>query len=440
MQMRCPLTGVRRPASRSGNDGTLQKLKRRSPAACSAFRLAVETLWANKLRSSLTVLGIVIGIAAVVLVGAAIEALREYSVRTTAQAFGSNTFLISQVGSVGNLDRKQLADKLRKNPEIYRREAESLARAVSETIRMSPTLSTVADVKAGNRTFLAGMITGSSAALEDVRDIRISEGRFFTEEEARRGRGVVVLGQDIVNELFPGVDPLDREVRILGRPFTVIGIQETLGSSFGSSQDRYVWMPLVSYERIWGSRNSVTVFAQPRPGVDYSEAQEQARFMLRMLRALRPGQGDNFDVLVPESGRSFLGQLTAMISIAIVPISSVALFVAGIVVMNMMLVSVTERTREIGVRKSLGARRRDILGQILLESTLLAVAGGGLGLLSAVLGSAGLSRAFGTPVGVPGVYAALAVGLSAGVGLAAGVYPAYLASRLQPVEALRSET
>jgi putative ABC transport system permease protein len=418
----------------------MRNLRRRSPAACSAFRLAVETLWAHKLRSSLTVLGIVIGIAAVVLVGAAIEALHEYAIQTTAEAFGSNTFLVSQVASAGNLDRKKLADKLRRNPEIYRREAESLAQAVSGSMRMAPTLSTVADVKSGNKTFLAGMITGSSANLEVVRDIRIARGRFFTEEEAHRGRAVAVVGQDIVNELFPGVDPIGRDVRILGRPFTVIGIQQTLGSSFGSSQDRYVWIPLVSYEKIWGSRNSVTIFVQPKPGTDYGEAQEEARFALRTLRALKPGEPDDFDLLVPESGRSFLGQLTGMISVAIVPISSVALFVAGIVVMNMMLVSVTERTREIGVRKSLGARRRDIMGQILLESTLLTVVGGALGLLLSLVGSFGLSRAFGTPVGIPAVYAFLAVGISAGVGVTAGVYPAYLASRLQPVEALRSET
>jgi putative ABC transport system permease protein len=405
----------------------------------NALLLALDTLWAHKLRSALTVLGIVIGIAAVVLVGAAIEALREYAVQTTAQAFGSNTFLISQVASAGNLSRKQLADKLRRNPEIYRREAESLGRAVSGSMRVAPTLSKVADVKSGNRTFLAGSITGSTAALETVRDIRVAEGRFFTEDEARRGRNVVVIGQDIVDQLFPGVDPLGKEVRILGRPFTVIGVQEPLGSSFGSSQDRYVWMPLISYEKIWGIRNTLTLFVQPKPGLDYAAAQDEARFALRTLRGTKPGQPDDFDMLVPESGRSFLGQLTGMISVAIVPISSVALLVAGIVVMNMMLVSVTERTREIGVRKSLGARRRDILGQILVESTLLTIAGGALGLLLSFLGSIALSRAFGTPVGIPAVYALLAVGITAAVGLAAGVYPAYLASRLQPVEALRSE-
>jgi putative ABC transport system permease protein len=198
-------------------------------------------------------------------------------------------------------------------------------------------------------------------------------------------------------------------------------------------------MPLTSYEKIWGSRNSVTIFIQPREGVDYEGSQEEARVTLRNLRKLRPGGDDNFDILVPEAGRGFLTTLTGLIAAAIVPMSSVALFVAGIVVMNMMLVSVTERTREIGIRKSFGARRRDILAQVVLESTMLTLLGGGLGLLISCLGTLALSSAFGSPVSVQPLYAVMAVAISAVIGMAAGVYPAYLASRLEPVEALRSE-
>ena len=160
----------------------------------NALRIAADTLWANKLRSFLTVLGIVIGIAAVVLVGAAIEALREYAVATTAQTFGSNTFLISQVASAGTLSRKELADKLRRNPEIYRREAEALGRLVSETTRTAATLQAVADVKSGNRSFLAASITGTTADLETIKNLRFSEGRFFSEEENRRARRVAIVG------------------------------------------------------------------------------------------------------------------------------------------------------------------------------------------------------------------------------------------------------
>jgi len=406
----------------------------------NALRIAVDTLWANKLRSFLTVLGIVIGIAAVVLVGAAVEALRAYAVTTTAQTFGSNTFLISQVGSAGTLSRKELADKLRKNPEIYRREAETLGRLVSGVARTAATLQAVADVKSGNRTFLAASITGANASLEGIKNIRLSEGRFFSEEENRRARRVAVAGQDIVSELFPSLDPLGKEIRIEGEPFEIIGVQEKEGSSFGSSQDRYVWIPLLAFEKTWGNRRSVVIFAQPRDPRDYDLAREETRAGFRRLRGLRPGEEDNFDIMTPDAGRSFLGRLTGMIAVIIIPISSVAVFVAGIVVMNMMLVSVTERTREIGIRKSMGARKFDILSQILFESTLLTVAGGGFGVSLSYAGTVALSRALDTAVGMPLVYVLLAICLAVAVGLAAGLYPAYLASRMQPVEALRSET
>ena len=195
-----------------------------------------------------------------------------------------------------------------------------------------------------------------------------------------------------------------------------------------------------AFEKIWGSRRSVVIYAQPMDPANYELSREEARAALRKLRGLRPGEADDFDIMTLDAGRSFLGRLTGMIAVIIVPISSVAVFVAGIVVMNMMLVSVTERTREIGIRKSLGARKSDILAQILFESTLLTLAGGGFGVTISYAGTLGLSRAFGTTVGMPLVYVAVGLCVAAGVGLAAGLYPAYLASRMQPVEALKAET
>ena len=406
----------------------------------NALVIALDTLWAHKLRSVLTVFGIVIGIAAVVLVGATLGVIGEIAVRTTAQTFGANTFIVSRIASVGDLTRKELSEKLRKNPEIYRREAEALAGRLGESAITAPALQAVADVKAGNRTFLAASITGSTAAIQEIRDIRLSSGRFFSDEENRRGQGVVVIGQDLVDELFPSLDLLNKKVRIQGWLFVVIGMQEKQGSSFGTSLDRNVYMPLLVYEKIWGSRLSVTVYAQPQDLEQFAETEEDARIALRILRRLRPNEADNFDVLTPEAGRSFLARLTGMIAVAIVPISSVALVVAGIVVMNMMLVSVTERTHEIGVRKSLGARNRDVLAQILFESTLLTMLGGAAGLLLSYLGTFGLSGAFGSSVGIPFGYAMMAISVAAIIGIGAGFYPAYVASRKAPVEALRSET
>jgi putative ABC transport system permease protein len=412
----------------------------RSSALNNAFGIAIATLWAHKLRSALTLFGIVIGIAAVVLAGATLLSVRELAARSTAQTFGINTFIVSQVASVGDLSRKELSDKLRRNPEIYRREAEQLLQRLNQSALLAPALQSITDIKAGNKIFLAATVVGSSANMQAIRDVRLESGRFFTDEENRRSRSVAIIGRDLVKELFPSVDPLGKQIRIKGRPFQIIGIQEKQGAAFATSLDRNVWIPLLAYEKIWGSRLSVTIYEKPKEAERFAEAQEETRAALRSMRRLKPKAPDNFDILVPEAGRGFLERVTAAVAIAILPISSIALIVAGIVVMNMMLVSVTERTHEIGIRKSLGARSSDILIQILFESILLTIFGGGIGLLISYLGTFGLSGALEAKVDIPVAYAAVALGTAALVGLGAGLYPAFLAARMTPIEAMRSET
>ena len=406
----------------------------------NSLGIALRTLWEHKLRSILTVLGIVIGIAAVVLIGATLGVVRDLAAESTARTIGADTFIIAQVASVGNLSRKELSDKLRKNPEIYRREAEVLAARVNAGTLLAPGLEEIADVKAGNNTFLAASIAGATENIQAIRNIALSGGRFFTETENRRSLRVAVIGQDLVKELFPSTDPIGKRIRIMGQPFLVIGILEKQGSAFGSSLDRLVYIPLLAFEKIWGSRRSVTIYVKRDAPALLEEVQEQVRVSMRTLRRLKSDEPDNFDVLAPEAGRSFLVRVIGIVSMAIVPISSVALIVAGIVVMNMMLVSVTERTREIGIRKCLGARNRDILAEILFESTILSFLGGAAGLFISYLGTIGLSRTFATGVDIPMSYALMALGTAILIGLSAGFYPAYLASRMPPVEALRYET
>ncbi len=422
-------------------DGTSRSVIRDASITLgNSFGLAIKSLWGHKLRSILTIFGIVIGIAAVVLIGATLRVVREMAVKSTAQTIGSDTFIIAQVASVGNLNRRELSNKLRRNPEIYRREAERLVARVEEDALAAPALEAIADVKAGNRLFKAASVTGSTENIQMIRNIKLSSGRFFTAVETRRSAKVLVIGQDVANETSPSSDPLGKRVRIRGQSFQVIGVQEKQGSSFGSSLDRRVYMPLPAFEKIWGSRLSVTIFLQPRNPELLAETQEQSRVALRSLRRLKPGASDNFDLLVPDAGRDFLARVVGIVSVAIVPISSIALIVAGIVVMNMMLVSVTERTREIGIRKSLGARNRDIFAEILFESTILTVLGGAAGILVSYFGAFGLSRAFDDIVRISPAYACMALGLTAVIGLSAGFFPAYLASRMPPVEALRYET
>ena len=408
-------------------------------ALLNSLRIAMGTLWFHRLRSFLTIFGIVIGIAAVILIGATLETVRETARKSTAQTIGADSFIISRVASVGNLSRKALADKLRKNPEIYRREAEAFISRVHDIAVAAPTLEEISDVKAGNKTFLAAGITGSTANIQIIRNIKLSSGRFFTESENRRAMRLVVVGQDVVKELSPSTDPIGKQVRIKGQLFRIIGVQEKQGSSFGSSLDRKVYIPLLAFEKTWGNRRSVTLAIQPLEPENLLESQAQSRFIMRLARRLRPMAPDNFDLLMPESGEDFLSRVVGIVSVAIIPITSVALLVAGIVVMNMMLVSVTERTREIGIRKSLGARNRDIFAEILFESTILTLLGGVIGLLIAYLGTLGLSRAFDSDISISVTYALLALGIATGVGTGAGFFPAFVASRLPPVEALRYE-
>ncbi len=423
---------TRRPAEETAPDW---------PATlANAFRIALDTLWMNKLRSVLTLLGIIIGIAAVVLVGATLGVVRESIVLSATRTFGADNFLIAQVGSTGNLSRKMLSNKLRKNPEIYRREAERLAERIEPYARTTLVLQTFSDVKAGKRTFLTAQVIGCDPVIQTIRDIPLSDGRFFLDIENQRSQGVAVIGQALVDELFPETDPLRKQIRIRGRAFAVIGIEKKQGSSFGNSLDRNVYIPMGAYEKIWGSRNSVDFYAQPYDPERFAEVQDIARFHLRTLRRLKPNAPDNFDILTPEANRDFLAQIVDMIGIAIVPISSVALIVAGIVVMNMMLVSVTERTREIGIRKSMGARHRDILTQVLLESTILTVLGGAAGLLLSCLAAFSLGDTFGSKVPIQPEYVLMALGVATAIGIGAGIFPAYRASRMPPVEALSSET
>lgn len=415
-------------------------VRARTPAVWNSFRIAAGTLWAHKLRSCLTVFGIVTGIAAVVLIGATLAVVRDLAIKSTAQTIGADTFIISQVASAGSISRKELSRKLRTHPEFYRREAEALAQRIEHIALAAPALDAVADVKAAHTTFPAASITGAAETIQGIRNIQLGAGRFFTETENRRADFVAIIGHELVKELFPSTDPLEKRIRIRGQPFRIIGIQEKQGSSFGSSLDRKVYIPLPAFEKVWGSRRSVTLYMQPHQTGTLGATLEQARFSMRLLRRLRPGKPDNFDVLIPEAGRSFLDRIIGILGIAIIPISSIALIVAGIVVMNMMLVSVTERTREIGIRKSLGARNRDIFAEILLESAILTLLGGISGLLLSYIGALGLSGIFGAAVPISRGYALLALGISTGIGISAGFFPAWLASRMPPIEALRYET
>ena len=406
----------------------------------TAISLALDSIRAHKLRSFLTLLGVIIGVASVILVGAAIDGLGVYAENITAKAFGSDSFLVAQIAAVGRLTSRQLADKQRRNKRIRPGDVAYLRAATGDSIVYSPYAQRTDDVKGENQVYEGASILGASATLPDMRDIPIEDGRFFTENEERLRRPVAVIGQDIRDAIFPEISPIGRTIRVSGTELTVIGLLERQGSSFGRSLDNPVYIPVTVYYDLYGSQRGTAVFGKARTAaLSMDAALDITRAALRTHFHTPPGQPDNFDTLTPDSVRSFVDSILGVIAAVVVPITSISLVVGGIVIMNIMLVSVTERTREIGIRKSLGARQGDIMLQFLIESVILSLAGGLVGLVSGALAALALSALFGATLKVTAGYVLLAIFVSSAVGIVSGWYPARRAARLDPVAALRAE-
>ncbi|MGA2149636.1 MAG: ABC transporter permease [Bryobacteraceae bacterium] len=407
----------------------------------NAFRLAMDSIRAHKLRSFLTLLGVIIGVASVVMVGAAIDGLGVYAEESTAKAFGSESFLVAQIASTGRLSRRQYFDKMRHNKPIRRDEYRFLKAFNGRDVMYSPYRIHISDVKRENLISEDATVIGVSADMADIRDIGVVDGRFFTSEEDRSRAFVAVIGQTVKDTLFPGLSPLGQIIRVEGVEFTVVGVQEKLGSAFGRDQDNSLYIPISAYERLYGPGTGFALFARPRPGSGLSldAALDETRVGLRDRFHDRPGEIDSFDTLTPDAIRGFIDQLLSMVAAVVVPVTCISLVVGGIVIMNIMLVSVTERTREIGIRKSVGARRSDIMLQILVEAVALAVAGGAMGVGLGALATMLLGRIFELTLHITLGYVALALAVSTIVGVASGWYPASRAAKLDPVVALRAE-
>ena len=400
---------------------------------------AVTAVTAHRLRSTLGALAIAAAVATIVVVVAALDGVATYARTTTARSFGSDTFLIAQVASPGRVSRRDLQQQLQRNPAIRRAEVGAIERLAGGLVEYAPNAQTTAEVAAAGRVFENGAVTGTTSSLADLRDLAIVRGRFFRPDEDRRGASVAVIGADVAQGLYPGQDALGKNIRVAGRRFEVIGVQDRLGNSGGASLDRYVWMPITAYERAFGAPRSLQVFAKTvgdRPAVD---GEDRARISFRAARGLAPGADDTFDLLTPDAARGFVLNLSQRIGAAAAPISAMALLAAIVVVTNTVLVSVTTRTREIGVRRALGATRRQIMGEVLSEAVVVAVVGGTVGAALAVGLVALLSSSLGVPIAVRPDTVALGVFASALSGILAGWYPARRATRLDVIAALRTE-
>jgi len=404
-----------------------------------AFRQGAASALGNPLRAGLGALAIAVAVATVVVVVTAIDGVGRYARTVGERAFGSDTFLVAQIASSGRVSRRELADKQRRNPAIQRTDLRYLERTVGADVVLASTVQRIADVTAGSAEFENAAVIGATASLAEVRDLGVARGRFLQRTEELRGAQVAVIGADVAETLFPGLDPLGRSMRVAGRRFDVVGVQQRLGSSGGTSLDRSVYVPLPAFERAFGAPPTISVFARPAAGGDTQPSEDLARSALRARRQLQPGVADNFDILTPQAARSFVQDLAQRIGVAAGPLSAMALLAAIVVVTNTMLVSVTQKTREIGVRRAIGASRSQVMREVVAESLLVSMAGGVMGTLLTALAVSTLATALDLDIVVRTSTVVWALAAAALSGLVAGYYPARRATRIDVIAAVRTE-
>ena len=393
----------------------------------------------NPLRAGLGAAAVAVAVATIVVVVTALDGLARYAQATGARAFGSDTFLLAQIATAGQSTRRELAEKQQRNPAVSRPDLRFLERHAGGDVIFASTVQRVGDVTAGARKYENAAISGTTPTLADLRDMGIGRGRFLQDHEAVRAAQVAVIGADVAETLFPGTDALGQAIRVAGRRFEVVGVQQRLGSSGGTSLDRFVWMPLATFERIFGPPPTLSIFGRAREGVETVAAENLARTALRAKRQLQPGIADNFDLLTPEAARDFVLRISTRVGAAAAPISAMALLAAIVVITNTTLVSVTQKTREIGVRRALGASRRQIMSEVVAESTLISLAGGLAGTLLTAGVISLLARAMQLDIVVERTTLAWAIGAAGLSGLAAGYYPARRATRIDVIAAVRAE-
>jgi len=403
-----------------------------------ATRIALDSLRKNKLRSFLTLLGIILATTTLIAVTALIHGMNVY-IADKVSNMGADGFRIVRMAWFGPWDPKKFYEMNKRNPQIRPDEYE-FVRAKATLLKGLGMMASRQARVAFKGTSVDGVdIEGITDNIPGINNVQVGTGRWITYEEVRRHAPVAFIGNDIRKRFFETQDPIGKTISIEGTPYEVVGVAQELGSVFGNSQDNFVMIPIESYFKTYGSRNGLRLVAKAVDQEHLMEAEDEARVLLRSYRHLGPGQDDNFVVFASETFITLWQRLTATIAAMAVGIVSVFMVVGGIVIMNIMLAVVTERTHEIGIRKSLGARRRDILNQYLVESAVLAGVGGLVGVTAAWVVAVVVRSFTSVPMALPASSIVIGVGLSSIVGLFFGIYPARQASKLDPIEALRAE-
>lgn len=399
--------------------------------------LALDTLRTHKLRTFLTLLGVILAVTTLVAVMSVLNGLNLY-VSTKVANLGSNAFMVDKYGIITSYEAFL---KAQKRPNLTMADYYAMKENLRYARNVAGYEATSADAHFGRQIDEDVNVLGATPEFTQIESFEIAIGRPFTEEDELHREPICLLGSDVAKQLFPTIDPIGREIRVGEEQYQVVGVAKPLGTVLGQSRDNFVMTPLSTYREAWARTNdSVTIIIQAISTDAIPAAVDEARVFLRARHHQRYADADDFGIIESSSITDLWKKLTTNIFGIAVWLTSVFLVVGGIVIMNIMLASVTERTREIGVRKSLGARRRDIVLQFLMESSTLAAAGGAMGVILAE-GVTMLVRATTPmPMSVPIYSILIALVLSSAVGLFFGIYPAVRASRLDPIEALRAET